>query len=84
MGFEPTLPKEPDLKSGALDHSAIGVIYNFIKILHRVGFEPTLPKEPDLKSGALDHSAIDVTCNLKYIARGRVRTCDRQLIRLAL
>ena len=22
VGFEPTLPKEPDLKSGALDHSA--------------------------------------------------------------
>ena len=26
MGFEPTLPEEPDLKSGALDHSA-NVIY---------------------------------------------------------
>ena len=22
VGFEPTLPEEPDLKSGALDHSA--------------------------------------------------------------
>ena len=26
VGFEPTLPEEPDLKSGALDHSA-NVIY---------------------------------------------------------
>ena len=34
-GFEPALPKEPDLKSGALDHSATDV-YNA-----RDGFEPS-------------------------------------------
>ena len=44
-GFEPALPKEPDLKSGALDHSATDVTTREMVSIHRPqGYEPcTLP-----------------------------------------
>ena len=67
-GFEPALPKETDLKSVALDHSAKGMLLlNKFYTLSPAGFEPALPKETDLKSVALDHSAKEtllcVCCN---------------------
>ena len=55
-GFEPALPKETDLESVALDHSAKESV-KFYRV-SPAGFEPALPKETDLKSVALDHSAI--------------------------
>ena len=55
VGFEPTPPKRIELKSTALDPSAIQA-YN---VMHPVGFEPTPPKRIELESTALDHSAMN-------------------------
>ena len=64
VGFEPTHPEITELKSAALDHSAIQahiiIIIIYIYSIHdsRGIRTPAGGHLPDFESGALNHSAI--------------------------